>query len=241
MLNERKHAQTIVYILLFLQVGRVAHLLSDKLDTPYWQALAFSLAIAWAISVSSRWTRTEREQGDAKKEQSRVTELRVSAWVSLVFFVVVDGTLNLTDVLNGSELKELDWVRWLYGLVPTIAAALLGMLQGRIDKFPVPPNPTSFEARTKHIWKLLLDGIFDDFERWVKGEDGSKANKHQQVVVPPNQNNPTPQTPPTQRRGVYKNCPGCDKPCDTRYEWAGHAHNCKPLAEWKIANPRMKP
>lgn len=235
MLNERKHAQTIVYILLFLQVSRVAHLLESKLDTSYINALAFSLAIAWAISVASRWTRTEREQGEAKKEQSRVSELRVSAYIALFFFVFVDGLLNLTDVLNGSKLVELDWVRWFYGLVPTIAAALLGMLQGRIDKFPIPPNPTSFEARVKHIWKTLLDGIFDDIDKWLKEPKESKPNKHQQPAPAPNQ------TSSTQRRGAYKNCPGCDKPCDTRYEWAGHAHNCKPLADWKVANPRMKP
>lgn len=224
LLNSRKHAQLLIYILLFLQVSRVAHLLAQHLNATPEQGLAFALVVAWAISVASNWTRTEREQGEAKKEQARVTELRTAAWITLVFFVVIDGLLNLTDVMNGQTLSELDWVRWVYGLTPTIGAALLGILQGRIDKFPTPPNPNSLEARVKHISKISMDQFF----KWLE-----KAIVEESKPKPP----PGPVIP----HGVYKTCPGCHLHYFTRYEWAGHAHACAQLKSWKIANPGKKP
>ena len=60
---------------------------------------------------------------------------------ALILFAVADGLFNLWDVQRVVKDPALQGAATIYGIFPTLAVALLGALQGFVDRIPTPPRP----------------------------------------------------------------------------------------------------
>lgn len=99
----------------------------------------FSIGLGIAVYASAYWTRISAAGRDGG-EDIRSKRVRLAAMLCLLAFVLIDGYFNLAAVLQDVKAPELQAAAWIYGLFPTCAAALLGVLQGNIDRLPAPPR-----------------------------------------------------------------------------------------------------
>lgn len=120
----------IAFVFISLTLARVVDYVNAKFHAGG-LAWLFSGGLALAIFISSYYTRKT-----VKDEKTTNRNRRYAAWTSLVFFVATDGYFNLAEVLRVAEPMT-GWLAagpWIYGLFPTAAAVLMGILQGYIDR-----------------------------------------------------------------------------------------------------------
>jgi hypothetical protein len=109
----------------------------------------FSVGMGVAVFVTSYYSRVAISAKDGK-EDKRSIRVRTIAMTGLLFFVVIDGYFNVVEVLRTLLIPDLYYPALVYGAFPTVAAALLGILQGYVDRLPVPPT-----NRTYNIWNAI--------------------------------------------------------------------------------------
>lgn len=128
-------------IFIAITLARVASITAREFDAGILGWL-YSVGLGAGVFIASYYTRTTMTGRDGKDDR-RAVLVRGSAQVTLIFFVVVDGYFNLVDVLLGISETANVMVKIggvVYGIFPTVAAALLGWMQGRVDRIPVPPR-----------------------------------------------------------------------------------------------------
>jgi len=147
----RRLPTLIAIVFISLTLSRVADYVDAKFHAGGWSWM-FSIGLAAAIFVSAYYTRKT-----VKDEKTPNRNRRYAAWVSLLFFVGADGYFNLAEVLLVADSMSSWFVvgPWIYGLFPTIAAVLMGTLQGYLDR----------ETNVKEF----------SFSRFVSGMKASKA------------------------------------------------------------------
>jgi len=132
----RKAPTLLAAVFLAIQIARVGQFSADAMRAGILGWL-FSVALALAVFASSYWTRLSATRGDVEDRRSQA--VRRAAYICLGFFVCVDGWFNLAEVLRQVVDPALRVSAVIYGLFPTLAAGLLGWLQGNVDRLPSPP------------------------------------------------------------------------------------------------------
>jgi hypothetical protein len=125
-----------------ITLTRVAEFAATRMQAG-WPGWVFSIGLGAGVYMAAYWTRdsiTIREDG---REDRRSQNVKDWAWGALVLFVLADSLFNLAEVWQSVKPAREDWLMIaatvLYGLFPTVAAAILGALQGHIDRLPKPP------------------------------------------------------------------------------------------------------
>jgi hypothetical protein len=136
---SRKLPTLVAAAFLAIQLQRVADFVAAGLNAGPFLGWAFAVGLAAAVFVSSYWTRQSITRKDGE-EDKRDQQARSVARSSLIVFVLLDGSFNLAETLRVLADQSLFWFAVIYGVSPTVAAAWLGTLQGRIDRLPVPPR-----------------------------------------------------------------------------------------------------
>lgn len=126
----RKIPQLLALLFLVITLSRVASLAAYGLGAgPL--GWAFSIGLGAGVFTSAYWTRTD--------------QVRRKALGALIFFVLTDLTFNAAEVYR-HMLAAGTWrdpvlrvAAVVYAGFPTVAASLLGWLQGAIDRLPPLP------------------------------------------------------------------------------------------------------
>jgi hypothetical protein len=102
----------------------------------------FSIFLGIGVYMSSYFTRDNITRQDGKIDR-RDRNVKLWAWITLVFFVLVDAIFNMLEVWLSVKpvTAEMQGTALLYGAFPTVAAALLGALKGYVDKLPAKAKP----------------------------------------------------------------------------------------------------
>jgi hypothetical protein len=133
----RKLPTYLVALFLLITLTRVAQFAGSTMQAG-WMGWPFSIGLGVAVYASAYNLRVHLLRADGT-EDPRSRAVRQVALPLLILFVLADGAFNLWDVLLAVRAPELQVAAWVYGLFPTLAAAALGLLQGTLDKLPVPP------------------------------------------------------------------------------------------------------
>jgi len=129
-------------LFLALTLERVSNFTRATMGATPINAWLFSAGLACAVYLSAYYSRAAGATARKGKRPKRVIlrwNVRTFARVALVVFIVADGAFNLADALR--SLYETGQTAYLpfgiaYGVFPTVAAGLLGMLQGYVDRLP---------------------------------------------------------------------------------------------------------
>lgn len=127
-----------------------------------WSGWVFSVILGVAVFVSAYYTRESITRGDGKEDR-RDAEVRAGAWMLLILCVAADGLFNLAEVWYAVNPALTDLLLVIatvvFGLFPTLAAAGMGALQGRVDRLPRPPvsEKTAIAGAFKRLLVRKLD------------------------------------------------------------------------------------
>jgi len=108
-----------------------------------WLGWIFSIGLGIGVFTSAYYMRVSAVSKDGT-EMKRSRDARIASMVSLAFFVIVDGIFNVIEVLRSLTDQRLLFAAWVYGVFPTVAAGLLGILQGYLDRLPQPPKQQKY-------------------------------------------------------------------------------------------------
>lgn len=161
---------------LFITLARVAAFSANSMQAGF-LGWIFATGLGLAVFVSAYFTRVSvTDKSGAEARRSRYA--RIIATVNLVLFVVVDGFFNLAEVLLNVTDPNLQVAAWTYGIFPTVAAALLGALQGAVDRLPTPPRRESFASEfRKRIGNLLRRRV----ENWINDSEIKAQRKSMEI------------------------------------------------------------
>lgn len=137
-------------IFLAITLARVANLAAGPLHAGVLGWL-YAVGLGVAVYTAAFWTRT--------------ATTRRSALLALSFFVLVDCYMNLVDVLRVADMST-TWLliaAWAYGLFPTLAVGLLGLLQAQISRLPPVHSKSqasaNLAARLQEIVRRFVDRL----------------------------------------------------------------------------------
>lgn len=156
-------------LFLAITLARVANLVASQMGAGILGWL-YAIGLGVAVYVAGYWT--------------RVQVTRKIAITSLVVFVVIDGFFNLVEVLRSTypdraEVKFMIAVAmWVYGLFPTAAAALLGWLQGYVNKLPPSTKkPAGFALILERLVQRVLAWLEQPVPKKTPAVETAKAAK----------------------------------------------------------------
>lgn len=161
----RKVPTYLVSVFLVITLWRVAIFASEAMGAG-WLGWPFALGLGVAVYTCAYFTREHMTIKEGQDEDRRSKNARQAAAISLVIFTLVDGLFNLSEVLRTLPVDSKTVVvigAWVYGAFPTLAAAMLGILQGYIDRLPAPPH----RAKTSKL-DILLDLLVQRFEQMLE-------------------------------------------------------------------------
>jgi len=125
-------------LFLALTLGRVASFTHSVMGAGWPNAVLFSAGMAVAIYTAAYFSRASGVMRKARKTKRRKVRMnaRQFARIALIAFIACDGAFNLADSLR--SLVDAAYMPFaiVYGIFPTLAAGLLGMLQGYVDRLP---------------------------------------------------------------------------------------------------------
>lgn len=117
----------------------------------------FSVFLGLAVYGFAYWTRVSAMARDGS-EDLRSQMVRRMAWTGLILFILADGFFNVTEVWR-SVNPATTWdqiASGIYGAFPTLAAALLGALQGFVDRIPKPPVSQKYSILAALRAKIVI-------------------------------------------------------------------------------------
>lgn len=185
----RKLPMLLSAVFLAIQLRRVADFVANGLNAGQFLGWAFALGIGAGVFVSAYWTRQSVTRQDGEQDK-RDRQARRSAWWSMVLFVILDGTFNLAETLRVLTDQSLYWYAVIYGVSPTVIAAGLGSLQGRIDRLPVPPR------------KSRSGNVLDAIARWLERSISAATPQEQAPQVAANAQEGPQVTPQVARKSI---------------------------------------
>lgn len=134
----RRAPLVLAAVFLLVQIAGLEQYAAARLGSRDWRGLAFAVALELSIFGASYWTRQSITAKNDKSDK-RDTNTRAAAIVTVIIFMLASGTLNAAKTLGDFTGKSfsLDWYgALLFGVCPTIFAAMLGVLQGYVDRLP---------------------------------------------------------------------------------------------------------
>lgn len=167
----RKLPTILAAIFMLVQVNGLSAYAAKHLGATGW-GVVFALALEAGVFGCSYWMRQSVTRKDDKRDWRDIWT-RVAALLGLLIFLGVSGYLNtaksLSDLPAGaSQIDTISAV--LFGLFPTLAAALLGILQGFVDRLPAPPPHKSDSGRMMRVYQII-DNVLTLIERRTSGQE----------------------------------------------------------------------
>lgn len=198
-----------------LTQSRVRDFVAGELKADLFQSSLFSVGLVIAVYVSAYWTLDYATRGDTPTKKSR--DVSRIAWASLIFFSTIDGFFNLMEVnAQASPSWEINSANWIavqiYGLFPTLAAVLLGVLQSRIDKLPAGSQRYNLSLTAR---KVLVGAV----EKFAKRAGIPLTAKRSASEA-------TQPSKKSRKKSVKYICV-CGKPFPSQPAYAGHKRHCK--------------
>lgn len=127
-------------LFLALTLERVASFTRDLMGADPLNAILFSAGMAVAIYTAAYYSRASAGLSTTKARKTKRRKVRMNARqfarLALIAFILCDGAFNLADSLNSLTNDAYMPLAVVYGIFPTLAAGLLGMLQGYVDRLP---------------------------------------------------------------------------------------------------------
>lgn len=139
----RKAPTILAVVFIVITLARVAEFSANRMQAGLLGWL-FSMGLGAGVYLSAYFTRehvASRETEKGEKIDRRSKTVQDWAWGALLFFVVIDGLFNIAEVWSAVDPQDIlmKVATGAYGAFPTLAAALLGALQGHVDRLPKPP------------------------------------------------------------------------------------------------------
>lgn len=138
MFNMRKAPMTIAALFLGITLFRVAAYSAEAMKAGIILGTLFSAGLGLSVFVSAYHARVHGVDRNGEETRQSIAA-RKTAFSALVLFAIADGLFNLWEVQRNVTDPNLATGVYIYGLFPTAAAALLGFVQGKVDKLPMPP------------------------------------------------------------------------------------------------------
>lgn len=149
----RKLPTILAGLFLAITLTRVAALAAEGMKAGVLGWL-FSIGLGAGVFTAAYFTRVSALDRNGNEDR-RSRQVRRVAGIALIFFVAADGFFNLIEVLRSVNDPTLTIASWIYGLFPTIAAAIFGSLQGYVDRLPKPPQKYSIGVAAR-AWVVGL-------------------------------------------------------------------------------------
>jgi len=223
----RRLPTTIAAVFLFVQVYGLADYSTANMGGSALRGWLFALALevgifgAWYFTRQNVTTENKKD-GKLSADQRKDIQARIGALVTALLLMVVSMGLNTAKSIIdiGPNPTPLVWWSALaYGLTPTLFSAVLGFLQGSIDRLPMPPQKPAANPLQMRIYAAgsallaLVETRISEASAKPAAQDGKP--------VP----NATAKKYKCKRCNASKNAEG--KPFETPQELAAHArHNC---------------
>jgi len=149
----------------------------------------FSIILGAGVFVSSYFTRDNMNRLQGGKLEAKDRNVKVWAWISLIFFVLVDMAFNMLEVWISvnPQIIDMQAAALLYGAFPTLAAGLFGALQGYVDRLPRNAKPANHEkmpAISSAIRRLLLAWI-NTRTKEIKQAKARAGKENESILQPP--------------------------------------------------------
>ncbi len=173
-----------------------------------WLGWVFSIGLGASVYLSAYWMRISAVNRNGE-EDVRSIRVRKMAAPALVLFVVADGLFNLWDVLRVVKDPALQGAAYIYGAFPTLAVALLGALQGFVDRIPTPPK-----AQRKRSLRIVM-------VEWID----HALNGPQEAEALPQPNVTLLQSAPIPIDLAFR-CPRCGRKFEKQQGLAAHLRRC---------------
>lgn len=239
-MSMRKAPSVLALLFITITLARVAHFAEVHMHAGLLGWL-FALCMGASVYVVSSNTREHITVRENAQEDRRSRNPRRVAWAVLAPLVLSEGLFNLADVLSALAVDaplHIQIAAWVYGLLPTLLVAGLGMLQGYLDRLPVPPHKPS-------AWQRLGASLLARFESALEAPKPAPVQTPVQMeppmLAPAMQvQAPTPvpkRKPPTktQAHGLLAVCTACGWESEKTYAHArqqsnalaAHARFCK--------------
>jgi hypothetical protein len=144
-------------VFLLVQIAGLEQYAAVRLGSRDWRGLAFAIALELSIFGASYWTR-QSITAKSEKADRRDTNTRIAAVATVILFMLASGTLNTFKTLRDlpAQYGSMDFVgALLFGVCPTLFASVLGILQGYIDRLPVPPAHHATDGLQMRVYALI--------------------------------------------------------------------------------------
>ena len=157
----RKLPLILAAVFLLVQITGLAEYVGLRMGVKDNRSLLYAVALEVSIFAAFYWTRQSitRESG---KVDRRDFNTRIAAAAAGILFMVASGTLNTFKVLADFTGKEqsMDWYgALLVGISPTLFAAMLGALQGLVDRLPTAPHKQADNALGLRVYAIIIKGL----------------------------------------------------------------------------------
>jgi hypothetical protein len=157
----RKAPLVIAAVFLLVQITGLAQYIAARMGVVDIRSTGYAVGLETAIFCAFYWTRQSITRNDGKQDKKDVNTRRAALAVGILF-MLASGTLNTFKMLADytGEKYALDW--WgalLVGVSPTLFAAVLGILQGFVDRLPVPPAHNAPANLQMRVYALVEKAI----------------------------------------------------------------------------------
>jgi len=137
----RKTPLYIAGIFLLVQVSGLAGYAISAGGMGDFRGWLFALALECGVFVAAYWTRQSVTRKDEKIDR-RDQGARISALAVLIVFLIASGFLNTAKAIRDLPVDADALARisaYVFGIIPSLFATVLGIMQGFVDRLPAPP------------------------------------------------------------------------------------------------------
>jgi hypothetical protein len=214
-----KHSPTLIaFMFIVITLARVGTFAETRMRAG-WLGWVFSFTLGVCVYTAAYYTREHiiKEGGDRRS----ITVQRW-AWFVLIMSALVDGLFNLSEVwLAVSPADPLMQIATgAYGIFPTLAAGLLGALQGHVDRLPRPPV-----AQGTNITLSVRRWFVSQLDASTNSTQLSKRDESPVVLLSNPSTNST--NDPLPFKCKHR---GCDAAFDNRFSLSSHARKHKSVS-----------
>lgn len=205
-------------VFIVITLFRVASFSSDAMKAG-WLGWVFSVGLGASVYLSAYWLRVSVTSRNGE-EDKRSVRVRWMALPALILFAVADGLFNLWDVLRIVKEPALQTAAFIYGIFPTLAVALLGALQGFVDRIPTPPKP----QRRRGLRIMVVDWL----DHQLNGAQDAQLETQAPSLlrtIPAEIAQPTAQEQPIPVDLDF-HCVGCGRSFGKQQSLAAHMRKC---------------
>lgn len=227
----RKIPLMVVAVVIGVSLLRVASYSADVMRAGALSGWLIAAALGVDVYISAYFMRVSGERNGEETKASR--RVRTTAMVCFAIGVVFDGYFNVLEVLRSAvTTTDAQAVSaYFYGLLPTVFAGSLGVLQGYIDRLPAPP-PKAAKTRRAQLVSRIIEGWLGRFAERAENVQPNPAPITTQAPAAAHKSNAGRKplahtTPPANADGKVYTCGVCGYATTNRYIFSGHANKHK--------------